>query len=80
MKPLRTGVRPVLADHTVVIAASCLCICGDKDMIIVMQKGLVFQTGPDEELLSASDLYRRIHMRQLGIWALHATMGSNDNY
>lgn len=66
-RPLRAAVREALADHTVIIATSRLSICTEADMIVVMQRGKIVQTGKHEELLAAAGLYRRMYFRQMGL-------------
>jgi ATP-binding cassette subfamily B protein len=67
---LRSAIRAASSDQTVVVATSRLSICEDADLVIVMQRGRVIQTGTHLELLAAAGVYRRMYMRQMGMEAL----------
>ena len=64
---LREAIRSALAEHTVLIATSRLSICEEADMVVVMQRGRVIQTGTHEELMAVPGVYRRMYMRQMDI-------------
>jgi len=64
---LRAAIRSHLIDKTIVIATSRLSICEDADIVVVMQKGQIAQSGSHAELLSVPGLYRRMYMRQMGL-------------
>ena len=64
---LRTAVRQALKGETVLLATSRLAICEDADLVAVMQKGRVVQTGTHRELLATPGLYRRLYTRQMGL-------------
>jgi ATP-binding cassette subfamily B protein len=64
---LRIAVRGALKDKTVLLATSRLSVCEDADLVIVMEKGKIAQTGAHAALLAVPGLYRRMYMRQMGI-------------
>ena len=68
-KRLRAALRTALAGRTVLIATSRLSICHDADLVVVMQKGSIAETGTHEELLARPGIYRRMFLRQMGIEA-----------
>ena len=63
---LRIAVRGALNDKTILIATSRLSVCEDADLVIVMEKGSIVQTGTHKGLLGKPGLYRRMYMRQMG--------------
>jgi ABC-type multidrug transport system fused ATPase/permease subunit len=71
---IRIAVRGALKDKTILIATSRLSVCEDADIVIVMQKGKIFQTGTHAALLAEPGLYRRMYMRQMGIEKLEETL------
>ncbi len=66
-RPLRAAVRGFLADRTILMASSRLSLCEDADLVVVMQKGRVVQTGAHRNLLQEPGVYRRLYMRQMGL-------------
>jgi len=64
---VRRAVREALADRTFLIATSRLSICEGADVVLVMQRGGIVQTGTHEELLACPGVYRRTYMRQMGL-------------
>jgi len=64
---LRRALNEVLANRTVLMATSRLAICHDADLVVVMQRGRILQTGTHEALLAVPGVYRRMYMRQMGM-------------
>ncbi len=64
---LRQAVRAAMGHRTILMATSRLSICEDADLVVVMRKGRIEQTGTHEELLARPGLYRRLYMRQMGL-------------
>jgi len=67
---LREAIRTAMAERTVLIATSRLSICEEADMVVVMQRGKVIQTGTHVELMAVPGIYRRMYMRQTGAVSL----------
>ena len=66
-RQLRSAIRSALADETVIVATSRLSICEEADLVVVMQRGKVIQTGTHQGLLAVPSVYRRMYMRQMGL-------------
>ena len=66
-RTLRSAVRKVLPDATIVIATSRLSVAEDCDSIYVLQKGTVIEHGNHDQLMEKSGLYRRLYSRQMGL-------------
>jgi ABC-type multidrug transport system fused ATPase/permease subunit len=66
-RPLRRAVRAALADRTILIATSRLSICEDADIVVVMRKGRIEQTGTHAELIAQPGLYSSMYTRQMGL-------------
>ena len=62
-----SAIRNLLAGRTAFIIAHRLATVVDADLIVVMDGGLVVQTGTHEQLMAEDDgLYARLHARQFG--------------
>ena len=66
-RPLRSAIREALTGRTILIATSRLSLCEDADLVVVMQKGRLVQTGTHPGLLQEPGVYRRLYMRQMGL-------------
>jgi ATP-binding cassette subfamily B protein len=64
---LLEATRRTLKQETVLIATSRLGVCAQADLVVVMRKGQIVETGTHEELLAHAGLYRRMYMRQMGL-------------
>jgi ATP-binding cassette subfamily B protein len=64
---LREALRRTLRQETVLIATSRLSSCEEADLVVVMRKGRIVETGTHHQLLAQPGLYRRMYMRQMGI-------------
>jgi subfamily B ATP-binding cassette protein MsbA len=63
---IQSGLEKLAAGKTVVAIAHRLSTVLSSDMIVVMDKGQVAATGPHDELLAKSDIYRTLYEIQFG--------------
>ena len=64
---LQTMLRKAVSGKTLLIATSRLSVAKTCDTIIVLQRGKLIQMGSHQTLIETPGLYRRMHMRQMGL-------------
>ncbi|MDB5350181.1 MAG: putative transporter ATP-binding protein [Planctomycetota bacterium] len=69
---IQVALRNLLKGRTAFIIAHRLATVVDADLIVVMDGGLVVQTGTHDELLASDGLYRALCARQFGDRGSHA--------
>jgi ATP-binding cassette subfamily B protein/ATP-binding cassette subfamily C protein len=62
---LRTAIAAAAGSRTLIVVAHRLSTVVDSDVIVVLDGGEVLATGPHDELLETSPLYRELAAHQL---------------
>ncbi|MBQ9510802.1 MAG: ABC transporter ATP-binding protein [Clostridia bacterium] len=63
---IRAGFRSYIPDTTKIIIAQRVSSVEHADMIIVMDNGMVVDSGTHDELLKSSEIYREVYEQQTG--------------
>ena len=66
---LQALLREAMPGKTLLMATSSLSMVESCDTILVLQRGKLVQMGPHQTLIETPGLYRRMHMRQMGLSA-----------
>ena len=66
-RAIQTNLRQFMAGRTSVVIAHRLSTIRDADMIVVLEKGQVAETGTHDELMALRGLYFYLSSQQLGL-------------